>query len=427
MLDQINDCPDFEQDPNSFNPAGFLALEQHGTRTSTRCAAILATLREELKQEDTAKSETTLKPMAYSPTVVTFNEEIPRMPELGLRNIRSEEIPQMPELSSGGRDLGGEEVPKMPEPPSTGRNLRSKFSVYGRLDTTNVTHEEPWSNANRSQPVPSTVSSTTDTFFDPSSGTMVTPISPPDAHHPYFVAQELVISRINANDDFLERRRRSRTQFQQQIQEPSIDENNPTDGFEDSNTMNSPTLGFSKTTFPSAEKRSTGGSSGYDSLVTRERSVGQASQGTTISRTSSLIHKGNAAESEESTYGYYGNTPVSPPLSHKTSSSTDNNNSNILANNLKIPAFGRGIESGLEVVQPIDTANLPMVVSEEAVKEPTPAPSIKDVEYPMRHDASFYKLGEFCDGAKAISRGETGFKVVKNKAVSEPCSALSLS
>ena len=87
---------------------------------------------------------------------------------------------------------------------------------------------------------------------------------------------------------------------------------------------------------------------------------------------------------------------------------------------LRVPGYGAGIESGLEVVVDIDHDNEKMVVEQEepSFAQPPQTASMKSIDCPIAHDTSFYKFGGFCDGAKAMMQGETGFKVVKRPSVS---------
>ena len=90
-----------------------------------------------------------------------------------------------------------------------------------------------------------------------------------------------------------------------------------------------------------------------------------------------------------------------------------------MATTLQTPDFGKGVEPGLEVANGIDYENEKIVVgSDDVYHQPTPTASMKSIDYPIRHDTSFYKFGGFCEGAKAILRGENGLKVVKRPSVS---------
>jgi hypothetical protein len=87
-------------------------------------------------------------------------------------------------------------------------------------------------------------------------------------------------------------------------------------------------------------------------------------------------------------------------------------------------SYGAGIESGLEVVMDIDHDNEKMVVSQEEMPhlvKPVPTASIKSTDCSITQDASFYRFGGFCDGAKYMLKGDAGFKVVKRPSVSCIC------
>jgi hypothetical protein len=84
---------------------------------------------------------------------------------------------------------------------------------------------------------------------------------------------------------------------------------------------------------------------------------------------------------------------------------------------LQVPGFREDVADGIEVIDNIDRDNGLILASEDQVVEPTPAASMESVHCPMRQDTSFYKFGGFCEGAKALIRGETGFKIMKRPAV----------
>jgi hypothetical protein len=82
-----------------------------------------------------------------------------------------------------------------------------------------------------------------------------------------------------------------------------------------------------------------------------------------------------------------------------------------LAGTLKVPGFGEGVEDGLEVVgQKLvsDPGLIPANENHDDVKDLTPATSVQSIDYAMRHDSSFFKYGGFCDGAKMSLRGAGG-------------------
>jgi hypothetical protein len=113
---------------------------------------------------------------------------------------------------------------------------------------------------------------------------------------------------------------------------------------------------------------------------------------------------------------------MSPSVSGHRSSG--NGNWGTLATTLQVPGFGDGVEPGLEVVDTVDRDNGLMLANEGQIPpiqptpiQPMPTASMKSIDYPMRPDSSFYKVGGFCDGAKLMVRGETGFRVMKRPSV----------
>lgn len=173
-----------------------------------------------------------------------------------------------------------------------------------------------------------------------------------------------------------------------------------------------------------------GRTSGYDTLMTRERSQGQTSQTTRSSRTSSILQdirlqdRPNAERkdshasqaSQESIFGLRNAAPLSPPLSEHRSSGNDNWGT--LATTLQVPGFGDGVEQGIEVVNNIDRDNGLILANEDQIAvQPTPTASMKSMDCPMRPDGSFYKFGGFCEGAKHLIKGETGFRIMKRPSV----------
>lgn len=191
----------------------------------------------------------------------------------------------------------------------------------------------------------------------------------------------------------------------------------------------SPILGHSMS--PIDGRTSRASANGYDTLMTRQRSQGQASQTTRSSRTSSILQdvrlqdrptverkdSHTSQASQESIFGLRNAAPLSPHLSeHRTSG---NESWGHLATTLQVPGFGAGVEEGIEVVDNIDRDNgLILANEDQIVVQPTPSASVTSVDAPMRPDSSFYRFGGFCDGAKALIRGETGFKIMKRPSVS---------
>ncbi|KAL2065665.1 hypothetical protein VTL71DRAFT_3335 [Oculimacula yallundae] len=230
----------------------------------------------------------------------------------------------------------------------------------------------------------------------------------------HLIPSNVVRSRVDENEEFLERRRQSRLSFLNELRKSvsSNDGDKERKSYIDGPLIASPVLGSSgPAVSPSSGPRP---SFGYGTVVTRQRS--QASQG---SRHSSIPERrSQRQDSQDSIFGLR-SEPLSPPLSeHRTSGGTDTwgrLGEGALATTLQLPDFGKGVEPGLEVANGIDYDNEKIVVGsdEPMYNQPTPTASMKSIDYPIRHDTSFYKFGGFCEGSKAILRGENGLKVVK--------------
>lgn len=254
----------------------------------------------------------------------------------------------------------------------------------------------------------------------------LSPKALPPVDTPKLISREIVRFRVDANEDFLEKRRQSRLFFQNEIRKSvsSIEEDKPSETFTDGPLIVSPILGSSgMATSPVDGRGSRGSLNNYGALMTRQRSQGQASQGTRSSRTSSILQDrqperqlAQRQDSQDSIFGLRA-APLSPPLSeHRISGGTDTWGT--LATTLQTPDFGKGVEPGLEVVSNVDYGNEKIAVGPDEFHQPTPTASLKTVEYPIRHDTSFYRFGGFCEGSRAIMRGENGMKLVKRPSVS---------
>ncbi|CZT01997.1 uncharacterized protein RCO7_05480 [Rhynchosporium graminicola] len=261
----------------------------------------------------------------------------------------------------------------------------------------------------------------------------ISPSSLPNVAHD-LISRDVVRSRMDENEEFLERRRQSKLLFWNELRKSvsSIEEYKERKSFVDGPLIVSPVLKLSDGVIsPSGGSRP---NSGYSAIVTRQRS--QASQG---SRHSSVPehpeHHSQRHDSQDSIFGLR-NAPLSPPLSgHRTSGQADTTWTGLeggsLATTLQLPDFGKGVEPGLEVANGIDYDNEKILVGPDEYKQPTPTASLKSLDHPIRHDTSFYKFGGFCDGANAILRGEAGLKVVKrpsgiyNSSLSAKCTKCS--
>lgn len=192
----------------------------------------------------------------------------------------------------------------------------------------------------------------------------ISPSSLPDGN-PRLISRDTVRCRVDANEEFLERRRQSKLSFLNEIRKSvsSLDD-------------------------------------------AREHDICQAQR----------------HDSQDSIFGLRAAAaPISPPLNEYRAldeSDTWGTLGGALATTLQTPDFGKGVEPGLEVVTGIDYENEKIAVGPDEYRQPTPSSSVKSIDYPIRHDASFYKFGGFCEGSKAVLRGENGFRVVKRPSVS---------
>ncbi|CAG8979504.1 hypothetical protein HYALB_00013297 [Hymenoscyphus albidus] len=211
-----------------------------------------------------------------------------------------------------------------------------------------------------------------------------------------YIPKEIVQSRIAENEAFLERRRQSRVLFQNELRKSvgSLETRNSEISITDSRLSRS-------------------SSSTYDSLVTRKRIQGQYSHATRSSVASSDRYSKSPGGQELS-------SPRSPPANPAAERRTSDNigswgSSGVsLSSTLRVPGFGAGIEPGLEVLTAVGSDNEKMLVGEDVIFNQSKLPvSMNTAGSPISHDASFFRLGGFCEGATSTLRGQTGFKVVK--------------
>jgi hypothetical protein len=119
------------------------------------------------------------------------------------------------------------------------------------------------------------------------------------------------------------------------------------------------------------------------------------------------LERGISSDSETFKYP---DSPLSPPMSARQSA---NDVVLGLATTLKLPGFGAGVEEGIEVAIQGDSDPGKMLVN-EIHDLPTPATSVRSIDYPITHDTSFYKYNGFCSGAKMIQQGnQKALKVIK--------------
>ncbi|TAQ85041.1 hypothetical protein B7494_g6635, partial [Chlorociboria aeruginascens] len=441
LLDQVNECQDFEDDPGSFDLTAFSTLQRQAERCCWELVTIFDGIRVRLQEAE--------EQVNVVEVPEPEGQDDNQMSDMRKEAFRRKAVPP----PSPQRPAGPPEPVKPKSPWSLGGT--AQFDIALKLS--------PPLSASPRQP-----------SHD------ISPVSAPSSSQVRLIPRDVVTSRVTTNDDFLERRRRSRIIFQEEFRRSgysfdegasetlsavspmksmksmksisSIHEHRASEGFSDVSLM-SPMQIVSPTS-------RTSGSSGYEDLMTRKRSQGQSSLGTMSSTSSSLIQERQERKrqgSQDSIFNLRG-APLSPPLSeHRLSGKEkDSWNSKTLASTLRVPGFGSDVVDGLEVVSPVDHSSglilppaegliLPsaeglmlshdegliprhdagLIVNTESAnglmladeqhepQHPTPTASIQSIDYPIRHDSSFYKFGGFCEGAKSMMRGEAGFKVVK--------------
>ncbi|ESZ94206.1 hypothetical protein SBOR_5405 [Sclerotinia borealis F-4128] len=461
LRDQIDECQDFDENLGSFQPSAFTTVRHQSKRCRTECTFIFNNLRDRIDQTDRHDFRMEDKSPPLSPVHIPIMEQIPRRkpipgpsnsttpPSLGLPFQFNRQIIENKVLAS--------EAPKRSPKKDNPWTLSGPYFDVGPNTPPRGLSPEP-SYQESLQPTP------------PSKYGYE---SPPTKQ--ILIAKELVYQRLNANEEFLERRRQSRMSFHDELRKSvfSIEENRASESFSDGSMLTSPWSSYSSTSSP-IERHSSRGS-GYDDLIGRKRSQGQTSQGGS-SRNGSLRDRDATPASSsttkpenevfspaslkpptpisatpmspgiseyqpsESGTSMWMKSPVSPPMSDiHEQSSWDRLASTTatpivttpLAATLQVPIFGTGVEEGLEAV-PVIESGLEVASSQDPepvpIQAPNPivenrsqsqlamhraTPSMKSIDCPMRHDSSFYKFDGFCPGAKAMIRGETGFKVVK--------------
>jgi hypothetical protein len=428
IRDKIDECQDFEDEPDTFDPTVFTNIQRESQKSHDECISIFNELRARI-----------LEARAVSPV------DKPRDDRASLASMRAQEqipvvepVPEPSQYSDAPVQVSRAtlETPAV-EPPKP----KSPWTIIGpsQFDLGPSSSTAKWRQPSRD--------------ISPSS----LPAQPPAAGELQHIPNEVVRYQINANDDFLERRRQSKVFFQNEIrrqtnprspsissmERPSssnrrisgtIEENRVSELFEDGPLIPSPQLGsLAMASSPIDGRLSRSSSNSYDQMVSRQRSLGQNSQDPRHSRNSSLLHEGAAQRqgpqrhdsttSQDSIFGLRAAThspPLSPPLSdHGLSETTNVEN---LATTLRTPHFGRDVAEGIEVANgAYDFSSEKMVVVTENlppnnVHNATPTASVKSIDCPMRHDTSFYQYRGFCEGAATLIRGRTGeewYKIVK--------------
>ncbi|CZR64176.1 uncharacterized protein PAC_14073 [Phialocephala subalpina] len=406
VRDRIDECDEFEEDPESFRAAAFSSIEREAQDCADQCITIFHNVRERVGLVAPRSLAVGSPPRDDRTQLASMRQRAPSMrkpvPSPSQSTSSQNSLPT-PAASPPERRLYLDISPAEPVKP------KSPWTIDSPSQFDLGAHMSPPSRSQRRTSREASPGSTTD-----AEGRLI--------------PREVVLSRVRANEEFLQRRRDSRLMFQNEFRKSisSIDEHRVSEIFTTSPILTpiSPTGATGGMSISPIDGRASRTSmSDYQTLMTRQRSQGGASQGTRSSIASSEFQERPATrrhDSEaDSIFGLRAAGPLSPPLSeHRSSAGLEGIP---VAATLRLPDFGEGVYQGIEVVDNTDyTAGLIPVHDNEPppvqLTSSAPATSVRSIDHPMRHDASFFKFGGFCDGAKALVRGETGFKIYKRPA-----------
>lgn len=397
LIDLIDECNDFDDDLDLFDPAGFTKIQHQARKCGEACISIFHDLRDahfkaclgSFRPEQEARSRLAFATSKQPPDTETKSQPPPSPGET--------RHPSQFAYTHAAAPLSS-----VPQKPKSTWSIEDP-SQFGPEAPAPV----PFADPRRRRPVPAPEPT-------PASSPSV-----PGGQGPSWIPYEIVHSRINTNEEFLERRRQSRILFQNEIQKST----SPVNEREAGEASVDRTMVEHRTTSPTSieERHSRTSSSGYDSLITSHRSQGQSSEGTRSSRGSSVLHdrpQKRRSQEPPPSQNFLKTTPFSPVSEHPVSDYTELQSP--IPPAPQAPPYASEIESGLEVVRTgnIDYDTEKMLVEEPIYPRANTTASVKSIDHHMRHDTSFYKFGGFCDGAKTMMRGEPGFKVVKRPSVS---------
>jgi hypothetical protein len=449
VRDSTDECQDFEDNPESFESTAFINIQQQAEKCSNECLSIFKDLRAQLPQDShrTFMENQQKDIRAQSISLRSYAEHSQSNPMSSLQTSTLETQPKDDRalLSSMRQPSLANAEP----PPSHIISASPTLPLQITTPSIQVPQSEPvkpkgpWGiesplQYGDSPTLPSSLGSSSSLRRKPVGGD-VSPMAQPDA--PPLIPKEIVHSRISANEEFLERRRQSRIMFYNELRfsaVSSIDENRASEVFSDGPlSPMSPSPGTS--TSPVDGRGFFRASlNGYD--MSRQRSQEHASQGTRSSRTSSILPERQSYQrhdSEGSIFGLREAAPASPSITETPAVGTSGNIElwspitttvspaaidnpytwDPVPTRLQppLPVYGSEVPSGLI---PVNIAyDDGMIVVNAPEPEAAPTFTVRQMDYPIRPDSSFSKYGGFCEGAKALTRGETGFKIVKRPAV----------
>ncbi|KAE9370685.1 hypothetical protein N431DRAFT_343674 [Stipitochalara longipes BDJ] len=443
VRDSIDECQDFEDDPESFDRKTFMNIQQQADKCSADCISIFQDLRDQLTQGRVPTYMLGKEPSDNATRHISTRLEIEHSQSKAMTKSQGSTLEVQPKddrahLSSTRQSSINNSIsPPYMSPITPTEPLQITAPSIYAPQFEPVKPKGPWSIEN---PLNYDMSPTLGGSLGASASLLrrkpvgdVSPTAPPD--EPQLIPKEVIHSRISANEEFLERRRQSRIMFNELRYSAvsSIDENRASETFTDGPM--------------SPLSPSPGTSAGLGYSMSRQRSQGHASQGTRSSRTSSIVpdrHSVQRHDSEDSIFGNRRAAPASPSITENHAAGTSGNielwspitttASPAMIDNpytwepptvppavppklqIPMPSYGNEVPAGLIPVNVTYDDGMIVVNAPEETVQPGPTFTVREMDYPIRPDSSFSKFGGFCDGAKSLTRGETGFKIVKRPA-----------
>ncbi|KAH8802728.1 hypothetical protein F5884DRAFT_480362 [Xylogone sp. PMI_703] len=390
--------------------ANFSELEEQVWQSCTDCIAIFERVQSRLGSRATSKVKTDDQAQASNDTPQNTEQQISTAPpalaipatEVVIEVSPTEAEPSQPQNASHSPPRLTPPL-KIPEPEPMVEPVKPNG---------------PWTtNDNFQFPTVSASGSPSPSPSQPNSYNGVSPIR----DGPALIAKEIVAGQINANIDWLERRRQSRMDWHNEMRKSisSFDDNRASVTISELSGASPIIAPITSSPIEYRGPRI----NANDLLVTRQPS--QTSQRTRSSNASSYVPERGRQDSQESIFGNRVLAPLSPPLSAKHDSGASRPHSR--ADQVdpsrepvrNAPNYGLGIETGLEVVH--DYSQDPIAVEGQNTVQPifqprTPTASVRTIDHPIAPNSSFYKFEGFCEGAKAMMRGEIGFRQVRRPA-----------
>ncbi len=446
VRDSIDECQDYEDDPESFQRTAFINIQDQAQKCLNDCLSTFNDLRDQLPQDrHRAFMESQQNDTRTQSTEHSQNSPVASRQRFTVESQLKDDRALL--LSMRQPSFANAEPPPYISSASLAEPLQINNPSFRVPPTEPVRPKGPWGVENPvlygdSPTLPSSLETSVGSLWRKPVGADVSQTVQSDP--PPLIPKEIVHSRISANEEFLERRRQSRIMFNNELRfsaVSSIDENRASEVFSEGPL--SPMCPSPGTSTSPVEGR--GGFrvnlNGND--MTRQRSQGHASPSTRSSRTSSTRPDRQSYQRHDSEGSIFGLREAagqaSPVITENQAAGTSGNIelwspiittvSPAAIDNpyswdpvLKRPqppppVYGSEASSGLESVNMgYDDGMIPVVVGAPA-HPPTATFTISQMNYPIRPDSSFIKFGGFCEGAKALIRGETGFKIVKRPSV----------